>query len=156
TLSRSLSAGATYYVKVWSPTSSLLAYSLGVAASSGGGKKLVLAGLPVPAVQPAGDFFYRNAADDPDNARSGSRSPVSRTGTSVSATLPATPGATFDGPTIQPSPASTVSLNFAQQTLPTVPAATALAAVAAGEPAAQFAPTWLLDAAAPAVQPETG
>jgi hypothetical protein len=69
TLSLSLSSGATYYLKVWSPTSSVLAYGLGLSSSSssGGGKHLVIGGMANPDDAVAGDVFYRNAADDPDN-----------------------------------------------------------------------------------------
>jgi hypothetical protein len=65
TLSVSLSSGATYYIKVWSPTSSLLVYNLSMSAS-GGGHHLVVMGLANPDDPLAGDVFSRTAAD-PDN-----------------------------------------------------------------------------------------
>jgi hypothetical protein len=94
-LSVSLSANATYYIKVWSPTSSLLAYSVGMAGSSGGGKKLILAGWPVPAMQSPGDVFYRNEADDPDHGGRRPRAPVSGWGASQSEPSLAPPALAF-------------------------------------------------------------
>jgi hypothetical protein len=65
TLSVSLSSGATYYLKVWSPTSSLLVYNLSMSASAGGHHLVI--GRANPDDPVAGDVFYRNAAADPDN-----------------------------------------------------------------------------------------
>jgi hypothetical protein len=159
TLSVSLSSGQRYYIKVWSPTSSLLAYSLGLAAASGGGKKLVLAGWETPAVQTAGDIFYRNAADDPDNSGYFSRATLSSgaptqshtiasgTRTSASVALPAQPGEYSDGSTSAPLPAQVVLPGFGQRALPVVSAATAAPAAVTAVPAADFAPGGLPSAA---------
>src|SRR5439155_7003116 len=68
-VSVSLSSGQTYYIKLWSPTSSLLAYNLSMSSSGGGGggHHLVLPGVASPDVAEGPDVFYLNAADDPDN-----------------------------------------------------------------------------------------
>jgi hypothetical protein len=154
-LSMSLSSGQTYYLKVWSPTSSLLGYSLGLSASGGGGKKLVLAGWGVPAVQSEGDVFYRNAADDPDNSGHvphvavSSRSPTqsnaaaSKTGAGGYGVLPATTGAYPDGVASQPSPALVVLHETGQQFLPVASVVTTAPAVVAALPDAYVAPTGL-------------
>jgi hypothetical protein len=88
TLSVSLTSGQQYYVKVLSPTGGLFTYNLSLAkagvtsttGATGGGKgghHLVVAGLTNPDdVQPEGDYFYRNAADDPENARTAPSNPV--------------------------------------------------------------------------------
>jgi hypothetical protein len=144
TLTVSLSANATYYIKVWSPTSSLLAYSVGMAGSSGGGKKLILAGWPVPAMQPPADVLYRNAADDPDHASNGPRSAASSTGTSAPAALPPLLGIQLNGAAFQPSQAQFILPSFGPQALPVTSAATAAIAVAV-IPAAHAAPMALLD-----------
>jgi hypothetical protein len=166
-LSMSLSSGQTFYMKVWSPTSSLLAYNLGLAASSGGGKKLVLAGWGAPAVQPAGDIFYRNAADDPDNpgyvprgvvssqAPTQRNAAASETGTGGHMVLPATAGAHPDGAASQFSTAQLVLLGTGPQSLPVASAVTAGPAVGAAVPAANFTSTGLLSVAAPVPLPES-
>jgi hypothetical protein len=91
TLSVSLASGQQYYVKVASPSGSLFSYSLSIAkagatGTTGGGKgghHLVTEGVQNPdEVQPEGDFFYRSAADDPDN---GARVPPGRGAGSSSA-----------------------------------------------------------------------
>jgi hypothetical protein len=77
TVSASLASGARYYIKVSSPTGSLFAYTLtiGTASAGGGGgggaHKLVPLGVADAGNETQGDFFYQNAADDPENARSG-------------------------------------------------------------------------------------
>jgi hypothetical protein len=129
TLPVSLASGQRYYVKVSSPTGSLLAYTLNLAQSSGGGgsaggsggKKLVLLG---PWAR--GDFFYQNAADDPENARTAPPSAVSRlpqppngtaattTETSVGDAELAAPGAFPNSPGGQRSLADAL-LNFGLQ-----------------------------------------
>jgi hypothetical protein len=72
TLTVSLASGQQYYVKVSSPTGSLFVYSLSIGQASGGaatgGKHhLVAMGVENPDENPAGDVFYQNAADDPEN-----------------------------------------------------------------------------------------
>jgi hypothetical protein len=141
TLSVSLSSGATYYLKVWSPTSSLLVYNLSL--SSGGGHHLVVMGVTNPDDPVAGDVFYRNAADDPDNPRyaphsllvsSPSPRPISvappATETSVVAP-PVAARASQDGPGSQRTLAG-VLLNLAPQAPPVPSAALVPAAVPTG------------------------
>jgi hypothetical protein len=78
TLSLSLASGVQYYVEVSSPSGSLFAYNLSIGAASGGGgttstgtsshggHKLVALGADGAGDQ--GDFFFQNAADDPENS----------------------------------------------------------------------------------------
>jgi hypothetical protein len=74
TLSLSLTSGQQYYVKVFSPTGSVLTYNLSIAKSGGtsggggGGHKLVALGVANSDAPVGGDVFYQNAADDPENA----------------------------------------------------------------------------------------
>jgi hypothetical protein len=84
TLSVSLASGTQYYLKVSSPSGSLFVYNLSLAQASGsggtgGGHKLVALGVED---NTAGDVFYRNAADDPDNVRSAAVNPASGFGQS--------------------------------------------------------------------------
>src|SRR5262249_167811 len=63
TLSLSSASGQQYYIKVYSPSASLLTYSMGVAKSggnTGAGKHLVVAGVANPDNPVTGDVFYRN------------------------------------------------------------------------------------------------
>jgi hypothetical protein len=74
TLSVSLASGTQYYLKVSSPTGGLFVYNLSLAQASGGGgsgggHKLVALAIENPDDTGGGDFFYRNAADDPENVR---------------------------------------------------------------------------------------
>jgi hypothetical protein len=122
TLSVSLSSGATYYIKVWSPSSSLLAYNLGMSASAGG-HHLVILGMANPDDQAEGDFFYRNAADDPDNAGSLPHSSL-RSGSSPPPASVAPPAATRSSPdgTVSQRALPAVLLDIGSQD-PVVPSA---------------------------------
>jgi hypothetical protein len=87
TLSVNLASGTQYYLKVSSPTGSLFVYNLSLAQGSGGGSgaggtgtrphKLVAPGVESPDDNTGADVFYRNAADDPENARSAAANPAS-------------------------------------------------------------------------------
>jgi hypothetical protein len=137
TLSVSLSSGATYYIKVWSPTSSLLAYNLSMASS---GKHLVVRGMANSDDQEQGDLFYRNAAADPDNPlhspASGSSIPASPESlwflTQTSAAASAT-GAFPNGAVSPAAPAGLV-LNGERHTPPVPSAAWAAPAAFAASP----------------------
>jgi hypothetical protein len=157
-VSVSLSSGQTYYIKVWSPTSSLLAYNLSMSSSGGGGggHKLVLKGFDVP---DGADVFYQNAADDPDNpghvphSLGSTSSPTQTsdaalaTGTSVGLALPMTAAAEV-APRAMPAAAgafqdradserrlTAVLLDLGQQTPPVLLVATTPPAVVPAGPA---------------------
>jgi hypothetical protein len=162
TLSMSLSAGQTCYLKAWSSTASLLAYSLGLAPSSRTGKKLVFADWPVQTVQPAGDFFYRNAADDPDSpgyvpraaasGRAPTQSNAAASGTNV---LPVTIDAHPVGTASRLSPLQVVLLGVGNQNLSVASTVTAAPATVAALAAANFAPRRLTQVAVPIATSET-
>jgi hypothetical protein len=149
TLSVSLASGQQYYVKVSSPTGSLFTYDLSIAKSSGGGgggggHKLVPQGADNPDGE-GGDFFYRNAADDPENAHSAAASPVSSlaltpisntalpAGTNVVVAQPATAGTFQPGREILRLLPG-VLLNLGPQAPPVLPAAATVPVAISGGP----------------------
>jgi hypothetical protein len=149
TLSLSLASGQQYYVKVVSPTGSVFKYSLSIAKAStggggggGGGHHLVVQGAENPDETAAGDFFYQNAADDPDYAGAvgsslESRSSLTRTSeatfgsvTNGSGVLRAVVGASHEGAGNSRSQIA-ILVNLGQQTAPLLAVApTVQAAVA--------------------------